>query len=194
MSGLTGYLAENGSDLSYIFMSIMRTSLFANNTFTGKNTFSGGIGGPSTALTYTSDMIGYSVASFGNGSDVTNIGSLTWRSINTTGFTFPAIGVWILCINIYCDTSATTGNIIFMNTGLGTTSDAAPVGQGSLETTILATSSTPAVAGYCSGSAIFSTRITSTTTPYYIVMRAQYSGPTIALRRTNCFYQITRIA
>ena len=94
MSGLTGYLTENGSDLSYVFMPIGTTliQLSANNTFTGKNTFLGGIVGPSTALTYTSDMIGYSIKSNGTGSSF-GLTSNTYATINNdASFTFPAVG------------------------------------------------------------------------------------------------------
>jgi len=65
MSGLTGYLLSNGTDLSYVFAPI-GVSLNANNIFTGTNTFSSklttsaGIVAPVASLTYTSDMIGYS--------------------------------------------------------------------------------------------------------------------------------------
>lgn len=69
MASLTGYLTEDGRDLSTIFMPIGEgvVSLNANNTFTGNNTFSSklttsaGIVAPAASLTYTSDMIGYSV-------------------------------------------------------------------------------------------------------------------------------------
>ena len=48
MSGLTGYLTANGTDLSYVFMpintvlSVGNVSLSSNNDFTGTNNFSAG--------------------------------------------------------------------------------------------------------------------------------------------------------
>jgi hypothetical protein len=69
MSGLTGYLLADGTDLSYVFLPISTTvsglSLTANNTFTGNNTFNGlttmngGIALPSNGTATSNAQLGY---------------------------------------------------------------------------------------------------------------------------------------
>ena len=55
MSGLTGYLTQDGTDLSMVFMPLSSSviSLSANNTFSGTNTFNGvvSLAKPTTLLT-----------------------------------------------------------------------------------------------------------------------------------------------
>jgi hypothetical protein len=194
MSGLTGYLVENGIDLSYVFMPIGSSiQLSANNTFTGKNTFSGGIVGPSASLTYTSDMIGYSIKTQGNGANVSLV-SNTYATITDVSFAFPAVGVWMVSFYVFTTTNATSGYILYMNVGLGTTSAAGPTGQGSFEITVLATSNTPTFAGYTTGTGSYISTITSTSTRYYINCICGFSTVSITLGKASSYYQLTRIA
>jgi len=153
-----------------------------------------GISAPTTALTYTTDMVGYSLKTPGTGA-VQVMTSLTWYSIQATGFTFPAPGVYIICFNFLITTDAVAGNVIFCNGGLSTTAAVAPTGVGSFEITIVGgTYSKPAVAGYVSGQGTYCATITSSATPYFVNVRTQHTGTTITLSRTGSSYQYTRIA
>ena len=173
----------------------------ANNTFTGTNTFNSkldtraGIVGPVASLTYATDMIGYSFKSNGTGA-LQTMTSLTWYSIQSTGFTFPSPGVYIICLNFTITTDATAGNVLFTDGGLSNTAAVAPTGQGSFEIGIMKASFSKAsgIAGYAGGSGTFCSTITSSATPYFINVRTQFGGPVITLNRTASTYQCTRIA
>ena len=87
MSGLIGYKISNGTDLSPVFVS-------SNNpTFSSAINTSAGIIGPSSSISYTSDMIGYTTTIFGDYTGSPSSGVIT--ALTTTGFTLP-VGVYIM--------------------------------------------------------------------------------------------------
>ena len=153
-----------------------------------------GIIGPSAVLTYATDMIGYTTSFNGNGANVATT-SLTWYAMTVTGFTFPSPGVWLVHMFAQATTSAAAGNILFCNGGLSSTSGVAPTGVGSFEISFnQASYNTPAVAGYCGGTASWVSTITSSATTYFFNIRWQNTTTVITLARTLCKFALTRIA
>ena len=127
MSGLTGYLTANGTDLSYVFMPINAVlvgsvSLSSNNDFTGTNKFSAGIVGPTVGITYTSDMIGYTIKKNGTVStiDIPQNGLLTGLHASDTNGVALTAGVWMITLYAFFQPTNAATSVFYMTSGLST--------------------------------------------------------------------------
>ena len=154
-----------------------------------------GIIGPGNVITYADNMIGYtSLKTAGNGTDTT-VTNATWHSMTATGFTFQAVGVYMMTIAIYCAKNATAGNFFYLTIGMSTTNtNASPSGQGSFVVNVVGTSSQPAVSGYLLGQTTMPMVITNTATLYYMMFTAGFTTTGYTRNYANSFYQYTRIA
>ena len=153
-----------------------------------------GIVGPTAGLTYTSNMIGYTVKVAGNGVAAA-ITTVVWGTVTTTGFTFPSLGVWLVSLSCFHNKNATAGNLIYQYIGLGTSATVVPAGAGTFSNVVNSTASQPAVNGFLIGE---TTKITVITQPiatvYYVVFMASFTGSVYTKNPTSSFYQLTRIA
>lgn len=154
-----------------------------------------GIIGPGVAITYANNMIGYTNGKTAGNGTVTTVTTGTWLSMTATGFLFPAVGVYMMSVMIYCTKSAAAGNLLYLSAGMSTTDiNAAPSGQGSFSVNIIGTSSQPAVVGFLLGQTTMPMVITNTATVYYMMFTASFTGSVYTRSYTNSFYQYTRIA
>lgn len=101
MSGLTGYLTKDGLDLSSVFVS-SNTATFASAITTHA-----GIIAPPTNLTYTSNMIGYTVKIPGT---KTNGGITSGAAVSLSGTTPFTIQTGIYILYLYIESVATSAD------------------------------------------------------------------------------------
>jgi hypothetical protein len=184
MSGLTGYLTKDGLDLSYVFVS-------SNNaTFANAITTRAGIIAPPTNLTYTPNMIGYTVKITGNKSNG-GITSGAAVSLITNSFTIQT-GLYILHLYISNSYSSGPGFLNFINITLSTSSTAFAGGAGG--TLIGSIALTPA-SGILEGGLTTLAKIT-TATSYYLLENVNFTsgGITVSTLAANSYVQYTRIA
>jgi hypothetical protein len=165
-----------------------------NTTIYNKLQTDAGIIGPATALSYATNMIGYTTGKVvGNGVTAVIVNNV-WGTVTTTGFTFPAIGIWAVTISCYHDKSAAAGNLVFQNIGLGLSATVLPTGQGTFTATSNSTASQPAVVGYLVGVTTNIITITSTAFIYYVVYQANFTGSVFTKAPLQSYYVLTRIA
>ena len=184
MSGLTGYLTKNGLDLSSVFVS-SNTATFANAITTHA-----GIIAPPTNLTYTSNMIGYTVKIPGTKTNG-GITSGATVSLTTTSFTIQT-GLYILYLYISNAYQSGPGFLNFINVSLSTSSTSFAGGSGgTLIGSIQLTGST----GNLEGGLTTYMKIT-TATPYYLVENVNFTsgGITVSTLAPSSYVQYTRIA
>jgi hypothetical protein len=204
MSGLTGYLLANGTtDLSSVFMpinavlSVGSVSLSSNNIFTGTNKFLAGILGPTAELTYTSDMIGYTIKKNGTVADFTVTAGTIYNlhTSSTNGVSLSA-GVWMITLYANFQPSNVAGSVQFATTGIstdGVTTYTYVGGTGPIS--VCGSASIPASAN----SRISSVRCITIVVPsggdtYYQLVNTQHTTIVMTCLATTCFFNATRIA
>jgi hypothetical protein len=159
--------------------------------------------GPTTSLTYTSDMIGYTIpnvvgirADFTVASGSSNIYCI--QGTGDAGMTLSS-GVWMVTASsTMCPANNVSGTIYFSTTGLST-SRTAYVG-GTSSRTICGTSQIPASGTYPSNSAritgsFITTMVVTSSTEYFQLVNATYlTFSSLTCFSTSCFMNATRIA
>ena len=185
MSGLTGYLTSSGVDLSSIFLTN------GGGSFNGAITTNGGIIGPSTSISYNSNMIGYTNTISGNISNITITSGATPTSLITNGFTLP-IGVYFInayVINSY--TYSSTPTITYLKIYLSTSNVSSVNG---FSITSLPTL-TPLSINGSSFSGNVSTVLQNTIEQtYYLLESSQFTNIVMTTNATNSYVKYTRIA
>jgi hypothetical protein len=81
-----------------------------------------------------------------------------------------------------------------MFASLGTTSAAAPVGQGSFQNMVTGTYSKPSFGGHMVGNCTAPCIITNTTTLYYFNIKPSFINVGFTKSPTSSYYSLTRIA
>ncbi len=201
MSGLTGYLLTNGTDLSYVFMPINAVlgvvTLSSNNIFTGTNKFSAGILGPIAGLTYTSDMIGYTIKKNGTATNFTvSTGTIynVHTTLDTNGVLLSA-GVWFVTLNANFQPSNTAGSYQFMTTGISTDGTTPSYIGGTGEMAGSGSASIPASANSrISGVTSITIVVPSGGATYYQLVSVTFITFNVTCLATTCFFNATRIA
>ena len=156
---------------------------------------SAGIIGPSDVLTYANNMIGYSTDKIAGNGVTTTVTNAVWAPMTETGFTFPAVGVYLMTMLIYCTKSAAAGNLLYLNVGMSILkTNTAPSGQASFSVNTNPTSSQPAVTGYLTGQCTMPMVITSTSQVYYMMFTAGFTTVVYTKSFANSWYKYVRIA
>lgn len=195
MSGLTGFITNNGIDLSYVFSPLWNSASLNNeNVFNAKNTFLAGIAGPSAGITYTSDMIGYTVTRTGTLADfsMTSGAIYSVQASSTNALTLGA-GVWMVTAYSTLQPSNNAGSCQFSTTGLSTNQTSYVGGTGARS--VCGSMSIPAnTASRIIGS--FTTTIVVPTggASYWQLINVTFSTFTVQCLATNCFITATRVA
>jgi hypothetical protein len=185
MSGLTGYLTKNGLDLSSVFVS-SNTATFANAITTHA-----GIIAPPTNLTYTSNMIGYTVKIPGTKTNGGITSGATVSLSGTTPFTIQT-GLYILYLYISNAYQSGPGFLNFINVSLSTSSTSFASGSGG---TLIGSIQLTGITGNLEGGLTTYMKIT-TATPYYLVENVNFTsgGITVSTLAPSSYVQYTRIA
>ena len=186
MSGLTGYLTKTGVDLSYVFLS--------NNggVFTSVITTSAGIIGPSTSISYTSGMIGFTTLVPANRAGGT-VASGGYTALTTSTFTIP-IGVYL--INAYVSNTYTyssgTPSVQFVNIYISTSING---NIGGCWGFVIGAASVPSAAGSICGGITNYIQVT-TPTSYYFLEIVTFTSITVSTDSTpeNSYLTYTRLA
>ena len=187
MSGLTGYLLSNGTDLSSVFLPN------GGGAFTGQISTTNGIIGPLASLTYTSGMIGFTntIYSTINNVAISNAGV---ASLISPGFTIP-IGVYLFSIfikNSYSNSSGTP-SLTYLNVGMSTSAGAFLNGFGAINSTASQTLITGN--GNIIGDANAMMKIESSTQVYYLLENPSFTSLTLTSGPSGSSYiKYTRLA
>lgn len=184
MSGLSGYLLNDGRDLSSVFLTN------GGATFTNAITTSGGIMGPSAGITYSAGMIGYSVTVPATKSSLP-IASGTYTTLMTSAFTMP-IGVYLVVAYVSNTYAGGVGTLSFINIYVSTSS-ALP--SGGFGMTALGTASLP-VSGTTISAGVSNIIQNTAATTYYLAEIVNFTSIAVTSSATasNSYVIYTRLA
>lgn len=168
---------------------ITSSSLTAN----GILSTNAGIIGPTTSLTYTSDMIGYTVKQYGTVSNFTTIsGSSNIYSVAPSSPVYLNVGVWIISMYANFQPPLQFGTLLFATTGISNNTTSYVGGTGALaicgSADITANSNSRVVGG------ITETIVVLSLSPYYQLVNITYTQTSLfTCLATQCFFTATRI-
>ena len=180
MSGLTGYLTSAGTDLSNLFIPS------GGGTFTGAITTNAGIIGPSTSITYSEGMIGYTVTVPTNS---VSISSNTIKSISNA-FTIP-IGVFLVTACVH-NTYSGSGSLNSLSICVSTSNDSNTGNNDNIPVIISSTIPTGS-GGNISGKVTYFLNNESSQT-YYLNVTITFTTITSVTSSTSSYVTYTRIA
>ena len=206
MSGLTGYLLTDGTDLSYVFMPRGGggVSLSANNIFTGTNTFSalttinGGLALPSTGIEPSTGQLGSTY--FLQGSSF--IGP-TANAANVATISASTLSAGTYLVNLvysYNIANNPSGAGVLRSIQMNVTQTSAKIDGPPSNTNLLTYGS---VLNYSAATGIYVTSVqisgtmylANTTTPIYITAKITTNGnATLSLNQSSTYCQFTRIS
>jgi hypothetical protein len=154
-----------------------------------------GIVGPTTALTYTSNMIGYTIQK--NGTSVNfNVASGTIYSLHasgTNGVTLAA-GIWMITLYVNFQPPAAAATVNFTTTGLSTDGVTPYTYVGGIgAVSVSGTFSIPNTANSRVTGSITLTMVSDGST-YYQLVNMTHTFATMSCLATQCFFKATRIA
>ena len=178
MSVLTGYLTSAGTDLSNLFIPS------GGGTFTGAITTNAGIIGPSTSISYSEGMIGYTVTV---PTISVSISSGTVKSISNA-FTIP-IGVFLVTACVH-NTYSGSGALYGINICLSTSNDS---NTGNNDNIPVITSSTIPAGGTISGKVSYILTHNSSQ-EYYLNETISFATITSVTSSTSSYVTYTKIA
>lgn len=206
MSGLTGYLLTDGTDLSYVFMPRGGgggVSLSANNIFTGTNTFSalttinGGLALPSTGIQPSAGQLGSTyflqgTSFIGPTASAANVATISGSTLSAGTYLVNLV----YCYNIANNAS---GAGVLRSIQMNVTQTSAKIDGPPSETNLLTYGS---VLNYSVGTGIYVTSVqisgtmylANTTTPIYITAKINTQNATLTLNSASTYCQFTRIA
>ena len=133
-------------------------------------------------------MIGYTVKTNGTKASFTATTNTIYAT-NTVGISIIP-GSYIVCMYINCQTATTAGTFGFLTTGLSTSNSAYTVGIGAIS--VVGTNSIPSGTNRITGG-ITHPLVVTTTAPYFLLMNCSFSGFTLTVLPSYCYFTYTRI-
>ena len=183
---MSGYFTKDGTDLLTLFTS-GQVSLSDPNTFQAVNTFNAGIAGPLPSITYTPDMIGYTLKTYGTIANFNPGSQVVYALISAV--IIP--GSYIVCMYINSQPSNNAGLVNFLTTGLSTSRTDYVGGIPAIS--IIGTISIPATVSSRITGSITHPLVVPTTAEYYLLMNCTFSGFTLTVFSSACYFTYTRI-
>jgi len=154
-----------------------------------------GIIGPTAILTYTSDMIGYTVQKFGSAANF-NVVSGTIYNLHTSGTNgvILAAGIWIVTLYVNFQPPAAAATVNFTTTGLSTDGVTPYTYVGGIgAVSVSGTFSIPNTASSRVTGSICLTMVSDGST-YYQLINMTHTFATMSCLASACFFKATRIA
>ena len=155
-----------------------------------------GIIGPTATLTYTSDMIGYTIQQNGTSANFNVVSGATIYNLHasgTNGVTL-ASGIWIITLYVNFQPPNSAGTVNFTTTGLSTDGVTPYTYVGGIgAVSVSGTMSIPATASSRITGSITLTMVSDGST-YYQLLNMTHTFATMSCLATFCFFKATRIA
>lgn len=153
-----------------------------------------GIIGPLSTITFTSDMIGYTIQRFGTAATFTVVSGTIYLVNNSAAL---VAGIWIITLYANFQPPNTVGAVQFMTTGL-TTDGVTPYtyvgGTGAISVCGSAAITTASTNSRVTGGISITMEVTALTTYYQLVNMAYTGFATMTCLGTSCFLKATRLA
>ena len=176
------------------------TQMTTNETssdFYNKVSTKAGIIGPTVGLTYTSDMIGYSIKKNGTAANF-NATTTTISGLHTSGTNgvFLSAGVWMVTLYAIYQQSAAAGTVHTVRSGLSTDGVSLYTFVGGTGDLIVSGSaySTASVSSRIVGTLTVALEVPTGGVTYYQLVVVTFSTYTVTCLASECYFKATRIA